>query len=224
MSFDYDGSVHTRPHALICTIRSNGLLFTAGYLPAILIRAIGHHAVGPRREGPGMTSMIVSCVMVAALRDAIGGLEHRPQFHLISQGAYTGWLSDPNGPVYANGRYHVFYQAATTAQMRAKPAPYHTPDPISWGHMSSSDLTHWVQHPMAINPAPPGSFEGDDVYSGAIIQDPVDGAVISFFACAVVGAKPPGRSNDAVCYARSTDANITTFTGRTDLWCSTCRR
>ena len=140
------------------------------------------------------------------------GLAHRPQYHLISQGAYAGWLSDPNGPIYANGRYHVFYQAATTAQMRAKPAPYHTPDPISWGHMSSTDLTHWVQHPMAITPAPPGSFEGDDVYSGAVVQDPSDGAVISFFACAAADARPPGRDNNAVCYARSIDANITNFT------------
>ena len=32
-------------------------------------------------------------------------------------------------------RYHMFYQYASTAQMRQHAAPYHTPDPISWGHM-----------------------------------------------------------------------------------------
>ena len=43
--------------------------------------------------------------------------------------------------------------------------------------MSSTDLTHWVQHPMAITPAAPTSCEGADVYSGAMIEDPTDGSV-----------------------------------------------
>eukprot|EP01047_Picozoa_sp_COSAG01_P091183 COSAG01_NODE_22841_length_839_cov_0.835135_1_plen_172_part_10 len=63
---------------------------------------------------------------------------------------------------------------------------------------------------MAITPAAPGSYEGADVYSGAMVQDD-DGSVISFFACACGDAKPPGGHNDAVCYARSTDPNVTTF-------------
>ena len=65
----------------------------------------------------------------------LSGIQHRPQYHLVSQEPFAGWVSDPNGPLYANGRYHMFYQAATTAQMRAHKAPYHTPDPVSWGHM-----------------------------------------------------------------------------------------
>jgi len=38
------------------------------------------------------------------------GLEHRPIYHLIPQGAEAGWISDPNGPIYYKGRYHVFYR------------------------------------------------------------------------------------------------------------------
>ena len=64
---------------------------------------------------------------------------------------------------------------------------------------------------MAIKPAAAVSYEGADVYSGAMVQDPSDGAVVSFFACGCGGAKPPGGHNDAVCYARSTDPNVTTF-------------
>ena len=148
----------------------------------------------------------------------IQGVVHRPQYHLIPQGTEAGWISDPNGPIYANGkqcvctdlnavrmpmcvarilccsssthisnhsshlplfspappspsispsrttgRYHMFYQGTTAAHMRNQPVPFHTPDPVSWGHMSSPDLTHWEQHPMAIQPAPATSYEGADV-------------------------------------------------------------
>ena len=107
-------------------------------------------------------------------------------------------------------------EGATTAQMRAHCKPgacnFHTPDPVSWGHMSSTDLTHWVQHPMAITPAAPTSYEGADVYSGAMIEDPTDGSVKAFFACGCGDAKPPGGQNDAVCFAQSTDDNLTTWT------------
>ena len=52
----------------------------------------------------------------------------RPSFHLS---AYTGWMNDPNGFFYYNGRYHMFYQ-------------YHPYDsvwgPMHWGHAVSEDL------------------------------------------------------------------------------------
>ena len=115
--------------------------------------------------GAGQSADMLSALLLASSAAAgasptppgapLGGLEHRPQYHLLSQGRGAGWVSDPNGPLFANGRYHMFYQAATSAQMRMHKTPYHTPDPISWGHMSSPDLTHWEQHPMAISPAGP---------------------------------------------------------------------
>jgi hypothetical protein len=38
----------------------------------------------------------------------LAGIEHRPQYHLLSQAPFAGWVSDPNGPLFANGRYHMF--------------------------------------------------------------------------------------------------------------------
>jgi len=64
----------------------------------------------------------------------------RGQFHFSSQ---SGWMNDINGPVYYRGTYHMFYQ--------------HNPhglgwDTMHWGHATSTDLVHWVQQPVSLEP------------------------------------------------------------------------
>ena len=54
----------------------------------------------------------------------------RPDFHLTPR---TGWMNDPNGFSYYQGRYHLFYQYY----------PYESKwGPMHWGHAASSDLLH----------------------------------------------------------------------------------
>lgn len=66
----------------------------------------------------------------------------RPQFHFSSR---RGWLNDPNGLVYANGQYHMYYQHN----------PLGTPHGgvnICWGHAVSEDLVHWHEKSDSILP------------------------------------------------------------------------
>lgn len=62
----------------------------------------------------------------------------RPRFHYTDP---DSWLNDPNGLVYADGVWHMYYQAAP-----------HQPDggPKYWGHALSSDLVHWkfIDYPL----------------------------------------------------------------------------
>ena len=76
----------------------------------------------------------------------------RPDFHLTPR---TGWMNDPNGFSYYQGRYHLFYQYY----------PYESKwGPMHWGHAASSDLLHWEYLPCAL--APDEAYDQDGCFSG----------------------------------------------------------
>ena len=65
---------------------------------------------------------------------------YRNQFH-YSQ--YAHWNNDPNGMVYYNGYYHLYYQTNPFSQQWGG---------MYWGHARSTDLVHWQELPIALFP------------------------------------------------------------------------
>jgi beta-fructofuranosidase len=90
------------------------------------------------------------------LTTKLAGDPMRPQFHLLPA---KNWMNDPNGPIYFNGQYHMFFQynplAATWGDM-------------SWNHAVSDDMVHWRHLPVAITPTP-GSADAYGCFSGSAL-------------------------------------------------------
>jgi beta-fructofuranosidase len=74
-----------------------------------------------------------------------------------------GWVNDPNGLVYFDGYYHVFYQHAPDYE-----TPWH--QPMHWGHAITKDFINWQELPVAIKPD--SEYDSNGCWSGtAIVKD-----------------------------------------------------
>ena len=80
----------------------------------------------------------------------------RPQFHGMPSGS---WTNESHGMIYANGRYHVFFQKNANGPYMSR---------LHWGHISSENLNDWREEPIAIYPGE--SFDIKGCWSGCVYE------------------------------------------------------
>ncbi len=136
--------------------------------------------------------------------DQIKGAENlyhealRPQLHFSSR---RGWNNDPNGLVFYEGEYHLYYQ--------------HNPygwawGNMHWGHAVSTDLVHWQELPIALYPR---RF-ADWAYSGSAVVDRADTAGFKTGAEApLVAAYTSTGRGECIVFSNDRGRTWTEFTG-----------
>lgn len=98
---------------------------------------------------------------------------YRPVYHHTP---VYGWMNDPNGMFYKDGVYHLYFQYNPYGSMWGN---------MTWGHSTSTDLTHWTHEGTAIVPDAWGA-----IFSGSCVVDKDNtagfgkGAVVAFYTSA----------------------------------------
>ena len=98
---------------------------------------------------------------------------YRPVYHHTP---VYGWMNDPNGMFYKDGVYHLYFQYNPYGSMWGN---------MTWGHSTSTDLTHWTYEGTAIVPDAWGA-----IFSGSCVVDKDKtagfgkGAVVAFYTSA----------------------------------------
>lgn len=98
---------------------------------------------------------------------------YRPQIHFTPA---KNWMNDPNGMVYVDGTYHLFYQYNPQGNGWGN---------MSWGHATSTDLFHWKEQAVALT-----RDELGDIFSGSAVIDKDNtagfgaGAMVAFYTSA----------------------------------------
>src|SRR5699024_175135 len=131
--------------------------------------------------------------------------KYRPHLHFAPE---KNWMNDPNGMVYFEGEYHLFFQ--------------HNPNdsvwgPMHWGHAVSKDLINWEELPIALCPD-----ENGTIFSGSAVVDwnnttgffPKDPGLVAIFTHHKdgEGGRPP-KQTQSLAYSHDKGRNWIKYQG-----------
>ncbi|XP_031622608.1 uncharacterized protein LOC116340312 [Contarinia nasturtii] len=107
-----------------------------------------------------MTSIIITSLIICSIfLLPINGQNYTEKYRLqLHYSVPSGWMNDPNGLIYADGYYNLYFQYDPNS-MAEDLRPH-------WGHAKSTDLIHWENLPIAIYP-----YEKGTIYSGCCVLD-----------------------------------------------------
>lgn len=132
------------------------------------LRIASHAAAGVWTVG---TSRLTPA-LAAASQAYLASDPRRPQYHLLPA---ANWMNDPNGPIYWNSNYHMFFQFNPNAAVWGD---------MHWAHAISPDMVHWRHLPVGLAPTP-GGPDAAGCFSGTAV---VDGARVAVIYTGVVVA------------------------------------
>ena len=121
---------------------------------------------------------------------------YRPQFHFSPE---HGWMNDPNGMVYLDGEYHLFYQYNPYGSMWGN---------MHWGHAVSTDMVSWTYLPIAIAPDSLGS-----IFSGSAVVDTNNSAGFGKNAIVAIFTSNGKTQRQSIAYSTDKGRTFTKYSG-----------
>ncbi len=121
---------------------------------------------------------------------------YRPQIHFTPA---KNWMNDPNGMVYADGTYHLFYQYNPQSNDWGN---------MSWGHATSTDLIHWTEQAVALR-----RDELGDIFSGSAVIDKDNTAGFGANAMVTIYTSASSVQQQSIAYSIDGGNSFTRFTG-----------
>ena len=122
--------------------------------------------------------------------------QYRPQIHFSPS---KNWMNDPNGMVYYDGTYHLFYQYN----------PYSNDwGNMSWGHATSTDLIHWTEQSVALTRTTLG-----DIFSGSCVIDKDNTAGFGRDAMIALYTANGDKQQQAIAYSTDGGKSFTHYSG-----------
>ena len=122
--------------------------------------------------------------------------QYRPQIHYTPA---KNWINDPNGMVYVDGTYHLFYQYNPQANDWGN---------MSWGHATSTDLIHWTELAVALTRDDLG-----DIFSGSAVIDKNNTAGFGTNAMVVLYTSASNVQQQSIAYSVDGGKSFTRYTG-----------
>src|SRR5258705_5181067 len=108
---------------------------------AAAISVAGRAATLTNTNGLAADAIAKAMASVESARPRVEADPSKPIFHIT---ASANCINDPNGPVFHNGYYHMFYQHNPYGDQWGH---------MHWGHVRSRDLVNWERLPIALWPS-----------------------------------------------------------------------
>ena len=121
---------------------------------------------------------------------------YRPQIHFTPA---KNWMNDPNGMVYVDGTWHLFYQYNPQGNDWGN---------MSWGHATSTDLVHWSEQPVALT-----RDELGDIFSGSCVIDKDNTAGFGANAMVAIYTSASGAQQQSIAYSTDGGKSFTRYSG-----------
>ncbi len=177
-------------------------------------RMAGSAATRPRAIKALLATAVAAALAIGGTTAAAGADEsapgdqqYRPLAHFSPE---QNWMNDPNGMVYVDGTYHLYFQYNPNGTRWGN---------MSWGHATSDDLLHWEEQPLAI----PQTFDQEgrpieSIFSGSVVIDENntsgfgaagESPLVAIYTSAYEPAHPTHAGKQAQSLAYSNDGGYT---------------